>query len=263
MKTAFLMTVIGCALMGSASVVAQDASESEPDTAARRTRMLELAKSYSYGELPDGQSAVLRESPLFSWTNPEVNSIGGELYLWTIAGQPLATIGIWTYDDVKDSHELQSLATHLFEATSPRGANWKPTAGGLEFKKLEKAGVPAATAVRRLTQMRNLLRERFAGEVFKRDSNQIEKLRLVPQPLYRYAPLPKGVIDGAMFSLAFDTDPEILVLLEARQETDGNAWYYAFALATSRRATGFLDGESIWNSDDQYANQTFLFMMNR
>ncbi|MDX1930340.1 MAG: hypothetical protein SFV81_27695 [Pirellulaceae bacterium] len=230
---------------------------------ARHKRMLDLAKGYAFSEVSGGKEVKLRETPLFSWTNPEVQSIGGELYLWTVDGRPFATIGIWTYDDIKDSHELQSLSTQIFRAENPYWTNWAPRAAGLQFKKLEDAPAPDASPVRRQTQMRNFVRERFSGEVIKNDTKQTEKLRVISQPLYRYDPLPTDLIDGAVFSLAFGTDPEILVILEAKKTEAGSEWQYALAPCTSRRATGYLDGKEVWNSDSQQQNGTFLFIINR
>jgi hypothetical protein len=239
------------------------ADKADTVTAARHSRMLDLARGYAFSQVPDGKEVKLRERPLFSWANPEVQAVGGELYLWTIEGSPCATIGIWTYDDVKDSHELQSLSSQVFKAENPYWTNWQPQAAGIEFKKLENAPAPDASPVRRQTQMRNIVRERFSGEVLKNESQQTEKLRMIPQPLYRYDPMPANLIDGAMFSLAFGTDPEILVLLEAKKTEAGSEWHYALAPSTSRRAVGFLDGKEVWNSDDQLKNGTFVFIINR
>ena len=83
--------------------------QEEAVASARHKRMLNLACGYAFSEVLGGKEVKLRETPLFSWANPEVRAVGGELYLWTVEGRPFATIGIWTYDDVKDSHELQSL----------------------------------------------------------------------------------------------------------------------------------------------------------
>lgn len=82
------------------SVYAQD-SEDSSIAVARHARMLELAKSYAV-TVPDKRSEVeLRQTPIFSWSTPERQAIGGELYLWVSSGRPVATIGIWTYDDAQ------------------------------------------------------------------------------------------------------------------------------------------------------------------
>ncbi len=183
---------------------------------ARHERMLALAKSYT---LKGPSSEVkLIETPLFSWSTPERDAIGGELYLWTAGGQPVATIGIWTYDDIKDSHELQSLSTEGLSAAQNGRVPWSTRVGGLKFRKLDKSAAPDASGVRRKTQMRTILAQRFTAEMTSRETSRVTQLRLIPQPLYRYDPLPDGVLDGAIYSFALGTDPEVLVLLEARKE---------------------------------------------
>lgn len=233
------------------------------DTEKRHLRMLELARSYTL-TLRD-QAINLREKPLFRWSTPERQAIGGEMYVWTHAGRPIATIGIWTYDDIKDSHELQSLATEPLVATSPLFPEWRPAATNLEFREVKGVPPPDTSPVRRQTQMRTILRQKISAQMTKDNNSQVE-LRLLPQPLYRYETLPPNVLDGAMFGLAFGTDPEVLVLLEARKGASPDApeaWYYAFAPSTSAKVVGRFDGAEVWNNLDQNIGNTFRMLINR
>lgn len=233
------------------------------DVEKRHLRMLELARSYT---LKVGDEVVsLREKPVFRWSTPERQAIGGELYLWTFHGRPIATIGVWTYDDIKDSHEVQSLASEPLVAVSPLFPDWRPSAANVEFREVEGVPPPDKSPVRRQTQMRNMLRQKFSGQMTKDNNAQVE-LRLLPQPLYRYESFPPEVVDGAMFGLAFGTDPEILVLLEARKgssPSEPGSWYYAFAPSTSAKVLGRVDGVEIWNNLDQSIGNTFRMMINR
>ena len=54
-------------------------------------------------------------------------------------------------------------------------------------------------------------------------------MRLLPTPLYRYPTAKTGVIDGALFTLVSTsgTDPEILLLIEAREENGKTRWEFA------------------------------------
>lgn len=223
--------------------------------------MLKLAESYKLSSA--GKAAELRSTPLFSWANPERQAIGGEMFLWTIQGRPLATIGIWTYDDIKDSYEMQSLSTDPLKALRPQGESWQPRIGGLAFKKLEDVAIPDSSPTRRQTQMRNMLREMFSAELTKSGTGQIEKLRLLSQPLYRYAPMPADLIDGAMFAFAYGTDPEVFVLIEARKEKGEEHWYYAFAPSTSGSVQGFLNTRLVWDNKDAWSNGTFYYVNDR
>ena len=49
------------------------------------------------------------------------------------------------------------------------------------------------------------------------------------QPLYRYPEQVSSVLDGAIFSFAMTTDPELLVLLEDREIDGQPTWHVAFA----------------------------------
>ena len=260
MRSVALGLLLFCGLFAG-TLQAQESAEVDVET--RHRRMLELARSYT---LKVGDEVVsLREKPLFRWSTPERQAIGGELYLWTHQGRPIATIGIWTYDDIKDSHELQSLASEPLVAVSPLFPEWRPIATSLTFREVEGVPPPDKSPVRRQTQMRNILRQKFSGQMTKDNNSQVE-LRLLPQPLFRYETLPPNVLDGAMFGLAFGTDPEILVLLEARKATSPGAqdsWFYAFAPSTSAKVIGRVDAVEVWNNQDQNVGNTFRMMIDR
>lgn len=49
-----------------------------------------------------------------------------------------------------------------------------------------------------------------------------------------------------MFSFALGTDPECLLLLEARVIDGKPEWHYAFGSQTSYRVEGSLDGKTVW-----------------
>ena len=55
------------------------------------------------------------------------------------------------------------------------------------------------------------------------------ELRLMTQPLIRYQPTAGPATDGAIFSLAVGTDPEALLILEARHAGEALRWEFAFA----------------------------------
>src|SRR5262249_27244101 len=74
-------------------------------------------------------------------------------------------------------------------------------------------------------------------------------LRLLPHPIDRYAEKAEGILDGAMFIFAHGTNPEVLLLIEARRQGDGaNAWTFAAAPLSRAQPTLKLDGKEIWSS---------------
>jgi hypothetical protein len=74
-------------------------------------------------------------------------------------------------------------------------------------------------------------------------------LRLLPQPLLRYESKHHGVIDGALFALVEATDPEALLVLEARESGGEAEWQYAFARMNSLWLGAKLDDTNVWQAD--------------
>jgi hypothetical protein len=69
------------------------------------------------------------------------------------------------------------------------------------------------------------------------------ELRLLSQPIDRYVPSTAPHADGAIFLLAFGTNPEISLFIES----DGMAWNYgAGRLTAATTVTLTLDGSTAW-----------------
>ena len=53
-----------------------------------------------------------------------------------------------------------------------------------------------------------------------------QELRLLPQPLYRYESTLPEVVDGALFTFVTGTDPELMLVIEARRTAAGPLWHF-------------------------------------
>jgi len=83
---------------------------------------------------------------------------------------------------------------------------------------LPDAPPPADSAAQRQIQIKQLVRD-FTAHVNVRGDRW--ELRLLPQPLYKYDGPDPDVLSGAVFTfVGFITDPEIILLLEARRTPD-------------------------------------------
>ena len=82
--------------------------------------------------------------------------------------------------------------------------------------------------------MKRMARD-FTATKVERDGGR-QEMRLLPQPIYRYAAEKNGVLDGAIFVMVQGTDPEVFLLLEARGKADEARWMFAPARMNS---TGF------------------------
>jgi hypothetical protein len=105
-------------------------------------------------------------------------------------------------------------------------------APGIELAAIAGAPRPAASAPQRLSQMRALSRE-FSASTKNHEGANLE-LRSLPQPLYRYESTDPDVLDGALFAFVASTDPEALLVIEARKPAtaDGPVWDSAICRLT-------------------------------
>jgi hypothetical protein len=127
-----------------------------------------------------------------------------------------------------EDDEFESLATTGLRATRDGQAVWVPRTAGVELASVPGAPKPAATAAERLRQMRALAHEFHAFFDLPKEKSE---LRLLAKPLYRYETNRPDLPDGALFAFVQATDPEVLLVIEARSAGGGSApvWHYGFA----------------------------------
>jgi hypothetical protein len=175
------------------------------------------------------------------------------VFLWLRDGRPAALGSIFSSPDAKlpgrrITHEFHALDTEKLLVSRPGALNeWKPQAG-LERKELPGAAPPAATPGARLVQVRRLAQE-FTGYEVDKEGKRWE-LRLLPAPLYRYPAARTGVVDGALFTLVSNagTDPEVLLLLEAREADGKLRWEYACGRFSDRDLHVQRRDTEVWSS---------------
>jgi len=72
------------------------------------------------------------------------------------------------------------------------------------------------------------------------------------QPLHRFADPDHGLVDGALFSFAAGTNPEVLLLLECRQERSGElAWHYGCARMSSANCEAKIGDTIVWSCSSE------------
>jgi hypothetical protein len=202
----------------------------------------------------------LTREPVFEWSNPvRSGSQQGVVYLWLRDGRPAALGCIFSSPDGRLPgrrviHEFHALDREKLLVSRPNAWNeWKPQAG-LERKELPDAPAPAATPAARLLQMKRLAQE-FTGHLIDKRGERCD-LRLLPAPLFRYPSTRAGVVDGALFTLVSTdgTDPEVLLLLEARQEDGNLRWEYACGRFSNRDLHVQRKDKEVWSSVQSATN---------
>lgn len=228
----------GHVLLVSLAVVGPlEAADDAPDEQQQFERWVdyyqEVASGYDFRlkSAPDDPLTVTPE-PVHVYTNPSSGRDShGAFFVWTRNGRAEAIGAIWSKLTGRESptryviHEFQSLSTEPLRAKGEEGVLWTPEVPGVVLKEVDGAPPPGGSKALRLAQMRAMARQ-FTGH----HTNPTEfQLRLLAQPLYRYAPEgdpDNAAGDGAVFGLFMDWDPEILLVLEVRSSEDGLKWHY-------------------------------------
>jgi hypothetical protein len=212
--------------------------ESADATEAREAIELareEVAKYVFY--LSDDREATLqlRQEPILRWTNHLRRRFYGDVFIWTHKGRPEAVATITNsyggYHAMET--EAHSLSLGKFTATREDQPIWHPASAGLQLARVPEAPEVADSSTHRLQQMRGIARQFSA---ISSPGPQPLQLRLLPQPVYRYASTDPHVSDGAMFVFANGTDPDVFLLVEAREVRAKTIWHYAIARFNSHVA---------------------------
>ena len=194
---------------------------------------------------------LLRE-PVLKWSNPDRGEVHGNVFVWTRDGRPLAVGSLfkWFTPHTHMSHEFLSLAEEPLAAKFHGKEVWKTSESVVRFEDVPGAPAPAATEAQRLLQLKQLAKE-FSGSKKERDENTgVIELRLLPQPVHRYAAPKQGIHAGAMFALVHGTDPEVWLLIEARgKDVAGARWQYAVTRMTSSEVRVKHGDKEVWSGE--------------
>jgi hypothetical protein len=191
--------------------------------------------------------------PALRWTNHLGRRYYGDVYVWTHKGRPevVASVNsIFVPGKRGLDTEIVSLSTGR-PVLSARGMTaWQPAGPGVEFKPLPGAPKPAMTPAARLVQLRALAGQFAVVADYGVDKEQKEDLRLLATPVSRYQSADQAVTDGALFAFTKGTDPDVLLMIEARKGKDGVGWQYALArLNGSCGLLATLKGDSVWQAE--------------
>ena len=218
------------------------------------------ARKYVIESVSDRAKLTLNERSLLNWTNPARQQERGAIYVWEIEGRPLAIGSLFTYEyagNVFAKHEFHSLSTGPLRSMFDGKLAWTPKSAGIEWRDFKDSPTVGTTRTARLLQMRKLARQ-FRGELVSPTGEKTE-LRLLSRPLLEYSSPKLGIVEGAIFSFAVATDPEVLLLVEAfDSETNGTrhtGYRHAFARFHYWQVAVY-DGEKmIWDAplDDTHA----------
>jgi hypothetical protein len=228
-RTSVLAAMVLSAAPWASQANAQQTTESDPAMETLQNGQQEAAL-YSLRRADGGAKAiVLNENSLLRWHNSVNQSVYGNIFIWLHAGRPELVASIYRFYEpkVEFAAEFQSLS--LAPLVMEKGGKevWTPKRPGIVFEEFPGAASPSQSKPQRLLEMRNLA-EQFSVQLTDW-SGETYLLRMMPRPLVRYESPESEVLDGALFAFTYTTDPELLVMVEARKSSEGHRWMYGLA----------------------------------
>lgn len=218
----------------------------------RNLHLEEAAKYRIYLDAGRKELLELRREPVYRWTNP-TRSGGqeGDVLVWTYRGRPEAVGSIFSHPISggrrRLCHEFHSLSLSTLVPLRNSPNQWRPRAG-IKLEPIPAAPPPAESARQRLLQMKSLNRQFSANSMDERGERW--ELRLLPRPLYRYQSTSPEVIDGGLFTYVTSagTDPEVMVMIEARKTGAGGRWLFAGVRFSDLNLYLRHNGKVVWSS---------------
>jgi hypothetical protein len=224
---------------------------SSEERAAHLERMRSIATSFHIYELSGEKrlSARLADEPVLRYTDSTRKQYDSTIWVWGTKGRPSAMVAVEYYPErprnQKWLYEIASLSPSRIAVERGNELSWTAREPGLNLRVLAGAPLPAEKPAARLGQMKGLF-ARFAAHEGAVVEGRIE-LRPMARPLYRYRDEAAGVIDGAIFSFANGTNPEVLWVIEAQSDDQKNeSWHFGFVQMTGAEVIAELDGKELW-----------------
>ncbi len=247
--------LVAVVLLAAADCSAQTPHDSEPTGGAVREKWQATYKTIAESIVMQHGKTTLKfvEQPLRFYTNPvRSNDQHGAIFLWTEEGRPAVIGSIWSALNLQNAavrfvtHEWLSLLEDP-DVTATRDGRrlWTSGEAGIAWEPLSGAPPAAASRPARLVQMRAIAR-RYSATIRTQGESE---LRLMEQPLFRYAEGTAGIVDGAIFDFAMTTDPELLLLVEARETAGKRTWQVAFARFGNKAMTVKEGDRTVWSCE--------------
>jgi hypothetical protein len=240
-----------------------DEGANNSERQALRQELHRRAEETTVYQIRDGASVAGQwiAEPLFRYSDQPRDVLDAALWAWVVDGRPIAFQKVEAYRETTNWRRIYCLASLSPDRISvewPNRSRWSAKKPGVVFRTLPQPGEVAESNVGRLLQMRRFAR-RFSATIVDEPINRRQEMRLLPQPIFRYAHPQSGLIDGAVFSFATNaTAPDALLTIELQQPTDkGDAnteaageWRYALTGMTKCGLSVRFDGKEVWSKED-------------
>ena len=170
------------------------------------------------------------EKPLLYYGDPTRANDRGSVWGWGEKGRPVALIEL--YQNVNNRsrwvHAICNTSGGKVRASRAGDPWWRENESASELKEIPGAPAPAAEAAQRQRQLKQLA-GKFTGHEFWDPNDSRFELRRLERPLHTYRDEENGILDGALYTLANGTNPELMLFVEARtnpKDATKSAWQF-------------------------------------
>jgi hypothetical protein len=192
------------------------------------------------------------EKPLLYYGDPTRNNDRGSVWAWGEKGRPVAVVELYrgANNRTKWACAICNTSGGKVRANRSGAPWWRENTSASELKDIPSAPAAAAEGPARQRQLKQLA-QKFTAHEFWDPENSRYELRRLDRPLHTYRDEDAGILDGAMYSLANGTNPEILLFVEARRDpTDATKATWRFTTGRLAHAELHLeyDGKEVFDA---------------
>ena len=236
------------------------AAGDDPARTTRAQAMRNLAEAVNVQIRGVGPRVELVKEPVYRWDDPARSFSDGSVWVYGNAGRPAALLTLSLNKTANAGfewlHEFTALTDARFVATSPDGWLWAPGVSGMTFQPIPNAPPPAGDEAKRARQLTEQARRFKAFEFFDpAGAGRVQRyeLRLLTKPVHRYKDSARGILDGGVFLIAYERNPEIALVVEA--VADGKTpprWSYGLGRSAGAELHVTLDDRDVtpWARDE-------------
>jgi hypothetical protein len=234
--------IAGCAAAAALVALSAAALPVRADELAdeQRARLLEEMRTLA------GQTVVAYASgmakpelvakPVFRYDDQPRRILDATLWMWSDNGRPVAFEKIEAIDrgSPRWSHCFTSFSTELLSVEWPENHRLQASEAGLVHRPIPDAPPVAQRSAERKRQMRELARQ-FSARIVLENTGSAQ-MRLLTTPIFEFSEPMTEFVQGAVFGFGTNgTNPDLLLAIEVRQNTDNNspAWHFAPARITT------------------------------
>lgn len=247
------IAILACAVLSTSDAGAQQSPT--PDARSMQLKQVfdGVASRYriTSGLGQKQQVLPLYDGPVMHWLSLDGTTgiYYGSVFVWTRLGRPDVIGTFFTSQGDKERisvcQELYSFSSEQLAVRSGNGKAWRP-APSETMRVIPGAPAPATTEQARRLQIRMMARH-FSGRMNRRGVGH--PLRMLPRPIIQYSSDDPQILSGAVLVLvAYTTDPDILLLIEARKTGEGPKWFYQPARFSDKSLWLTYQNKDIWTS---------------